>query len=136
MRTSRNPETIHPPVAPYTHQIETTGPQRWLTLSGQVGMEVDGTIPESPLEQLELALENVKRNVEAADMAVEDITKLVFYLVGEFDAESRKRIMGQFLGDHLPCMTMIYVVALASPDLKVEVDAWACQEMVLGDGAV
>lgn len=42
MRTSSNPETIHPPVAPYTHQIETTGPQRWLTLSGQVGMEADG----------------------------------------------------------------------------------------------
>lgn len=136
MRTSRNPETIHPPVAPYTHQIETTGPQRWLTLSGQVGMEADGTIPESPMEQLELALENVKRNVEAADMAVEDITKLVFYLVGEFDAESRKRIMGQFLGDHLPCMTMIYVVALASPAFKVEVDAWACQEIVLVDGTV
>lgn len=92
-------------------------------------METDGTIPESPLEQLQLALENVKRNIEAADMAVEDITKLVFYLVGEFDAESRKRIMGQFLGEHLPCMTMIYVVALASADLKVEVDAWACQEI-------
>ncbi|KEP25368.1 RidA family protein [Bacillus zhangzhouensis] len=136
MRTSRNPETIHPPVAPYTHQIETTGPQRWLTLSGQVGMEVDGAIPASPMEQLELALENVKRNVEAADMKVEDITKLVFYLVGEFDAESRKRIMGQFLGDHLPCMTMIYVVALASPALKVEVDAWACKDMVSVDESI
>ncbi|PRS39207.1 RidA family protein [Bacillus sp. NMCC46] len=89
-----------------------------------------------PLEQLELSLENVKRNVEAADMAVEEITKLVFYLVGEFDAASRKRIMSQFLGDHLPCMTMVYVVAPASPALKVEVDAWACQEMGLGDGAV
>ncbi|PIK28312.1 RidA family protein [Bacillus pumilus] len=133
MKTSRNPESIHTPVAPYTHQIETTGPQRWLTISGQVGMEVDGTIPASPLEQLELALENVKRNVEAGDMKVEDITKLVFYLVGEFEAESRKRIIGQFLGDHLPCMTMIYVVALASPAFKVEVDAWACQVKVSVD---
>lgn len=133
MKTSRNPESIHTPVAPYTHQIETTGPQRWLTLSGQVGMEVDGTIPASPLEQLELALENVKRNVEAGDMKVEDITKLVFYLVGEFEAESRKRIIGQFLGDHLPCMTMIYVVALASPAFKVEVDAWACQDKISVD---
>ncbi|MGM0757576.1 MULTISPECIES: RidA family protein [Bacillus] len=133
MKTSRNPESIHTPVAPYTHQIETTGPQRWLTISGQVGMEVDGTIPASPLEQLELALENVKRNVEAGDMKVEDITKLVFYLVGEFEAESRKRIIGQFLGDHLPCMTMIYVVALASPAFKVEVDAWACQDKVSVD---
>ncbi len=81
------------------------------------------------MEQLELALENVKCNVEAADMKVEDITKLVFYLVGEFDAESRKRIMGQFLDDYLPCMMMIYVVALASPVLKFEVDAWACQDI-------
>lgn len=63
-------------------------------------------------------------------MAVEDITKLVvFYLVGEFDVASKKRIMGQFLGDHLPCMTMIDVVALALPVFKVEVDAWACQEI-------
>lgn len=128
MKKSRNPKTIHPPVAPYMHQIETTGPQRWLTMSGQVGMGIDGTIPASPLEQLELALENVKRNLEAADMAVEDITKLVFYLVGEFDAESRRRIFEQFLGNHLPCMTMVYVVALAAPAFKVEVDAWACQE--------
>lgn len=89
-----------------------------------------------PFEAARISVENVKRNVEAADMAVEDITKLVFYLVGEFDAASRKRIMGQFLGDHLPCMTMVYVVALASPALKVEVDAWAGQEMGLGDGAV
>ncbi|MGY3218498.1 2-iminobutanoate/2-iminopropanoate deaminase [Bacillus sp. TE9122W] len=96
MRISRNPETIHPPVAPYTHQIETTGPQRWLTLSGQVGMEVDGTIPESPLEQLELALENVKRNIEAADMAVEDLTKLVFISLESSMLRAGNKLWGSF----------------------------------------
>ncbi len=39
MKKVRNPENIHPPVAPYVHQIEVTGPSRWLTLSGQLGME-------------------------------------------------------------------------------------------------
>lgn len=90
-------------------------------------MEVDGKVPQNPLEQLKLALENIRRNLESADMEIENITKLVFYLVGDFDAEQRRKIMREFLGEHLPCMTMIYVVALASPVLKVEIDAWACK---------
>lgn len=129
MKISRNPETVHKPVAPYVHQIEVTGPQKWLTLSGQLGLEIDGTVPENPLEQLQLALENIKRNLESAEMDVGDITKLVFYLVGDFEAEQRRKIIGDFLGEHLPCTTMIYVVALAAPVFKVEVDAWACKDI-------
>jgi len=129
LKISRNPETVHKPVAPYVHQIEVTGPQKWLTLSGQLGLEVDGTVPENPLEQLQLALENIKRNLESAEMQVGDLTKLVFYLVGDFEAEQRRKIIGDFLGEHLPCTTMIYVVALAAPVFKVEVDAWACKDI-------
>ncbi|MEB2299010.1 RidA family protein [Lysinibacillus xylanilyticus] len=129
MKISRNPETVHKPVAPYVHQIEVTGPKKWLTLSGQLGLEVDGTVPENPLEQLQLALENIKRNLESAEMQVGDLTKLVFYLVGDFEAEQRRKIIGDFLGEHLPCTTMIYVVALAAPVFKVEVDAWACKDI-------
>lgn len=43
MKQSRNPKTIHPPLAAYTHQIEITGAQRWLMLSGQVGMQKEST---------------------------------------------------------------------------------------------
>ncbi|MGE8035982.1 enamine deaminase RidA [Lysinibacillus sp. KCTC 33748] len=129
MKISRNPETVHKPVAPYVHQIEVTGPQKWLNMSGQLGLEVDGTVPENPLEQLQLALENIKRNLESAEMDVSDLTKLVFYLVGDFEAEQRRKIIGDFLGEHLLCTTMIYVVALAAPVFKVEVDAWACKDI-------
>jgi 2-iminobutanoate/2-iminopropanoate deaminase len=129
MRTSRNPNTIHTPVASYVHQIEITGTNRWLTLSGQLGMEMNGIVPENPLEQLKLALENIKRNLEAAEMGVNDLTKLVFYLVGEFELNQRRKIISDFLGDHLPCTTMVYVVALAAPAFKVEIDAWACKEV-------
>lgn len=129
MKISRNPDTIHNPVAPYVHQIEVTGPNKWLNLSGQLGMRVDGTVPENPLEQLQLALENIKKNLDAAEMEIKDLTKMVFYLVGEFEAEQRRTIIADFLGDHLPCTTMLYVVALAAPPFKVEVDAWACKDV-------
>lgn len=42
MKTLRNPDTINNPVAPYVHQLEVTGPNRWLNLSGQLGITIDG----------------------------------------------------------------------------------------------
>lgn len=129
MKISRNPDTIHNPVAPYVHQIEVIGPNRWLNLSGQLGMRIDGTVPENPLEQLKLALENVNKNLEAAEMEIKDLTKMVFYFVGDFEVEQRRKIIGDFLGEHLPCTTMLYVVALAAPSFKVEIDAWACKNI-------
>lgn len=93
MKISRNPENIHPPVAPYVHQIEVTGPNRWLTLSGQIGMEIDGSISEDPVAQLKIALDNIRKNLDHANMEIQDITKLVFYLVGDMNAQQRKEIM-------------------------------------------
>lgn len=129
MKVARNPKNIHQPVAPYVHQIEVTGPQRWLTLSGQIGMEEDGTIPEDPLAQMKLALENIRKNLESANMEIQDLTKITLYLVGDINADQRKQIINDFLGDYLPCMTLMYVVALAAPSIKVEIDAWACKDM-------
>ncbi|WYP26763.1 RidA family protein [Alkalihalobacillus sp. FSL W8-0930] len=129
MKTSRNPNTVHQPVAPYVHQMEVTGPNRWLTLSGQLGMSVDNEIPEDPIEQLKLALHNIKLNLDEAEMEIKDLTKLVFYLVGEFETDKRRQVVHDFLDGHLPCTTLLYVVALAAPPFKVEIDAWACKEL-------
>ena len=125
---SRNPAGVHAPVAAYSHQIEVSAGARWLVLSGQIGLRLDGAPPSDPVEQIEVALDNIRRNLEAAGMAVGDLVKLTFYLVGEIDAERRKRPLEAFLGDHRPAMTLLYVSALASPALKVEIDAWAARE--------
>ncbi|SHH02273.1 Endoribonuclease L-PSP [Virgibacillus chiguensis] len=91
-------------------------------------MCVDGNVPESALEQMGLAFQNIENNLVAANMEIKDITKLVFYLVENIDTEARKKVTHDFLGDHLPCTTMVYVVALAAPRCKVEIDAMTCKE--------
>jgi len=70
-------------------------------------------------------LENLERNLHAADMGVQDIVKLTFYLVGKMDATRRREVMTARLQSHQPCMTLLFVAALASPIYKVEIDAWA-----------
>lgn len=125
MKEYRNPPNVHQPVAAYTHQIEIKGPERLLILSGQIGRKEDGTVPDDPIEQLEIAWENLYRNLQAANMDVNDIVKLTFYLVGDMDAERRRELTVSRLKGHKPCMTLIFVSSLASPVYKVELDAWA-----------
>ena len=125
MKEFRNPQNIHQPLGSYSHQIEITRNERLLVLSGQVGMREDGTIPDDPFEQIDIAFENILRNLRAANMDVKDIIKLTYYLVGEIDTAKRREIMLSKLQGNQPCSTLLYVAALASPMFKVEIDAWA-----------
>ncbi len=125
MKEYRNPANVHPPIAGYTHQIEVQGAERLLVLSGQVGRREDGSVPDDPIEQLDIALENLCRNLRAGKMDVPDLLKRTFYLVGDMDAVRRRDVITARLKDHKPCMTLLYGVPLASPIYKVEIDAWA-----------
>ena len=82
MKQPRNPDSIHPPLGRYVHQIEVRGEGRMLFLAGQVGMAPDGSIPSDPVEQLGLALDNVARNLEAAGFEPTDLVKVTTYVVG------------------------------------------------------
>ena len=128
MKESRNPQNIHTPLGQYSHQIEITGNERMLVLSGQVGMRADGSVPEDALEQIDVAFENIFRNLQAANMDVKDIVKLTYYLVGEIDTAKRRELTASKLQGHQPCSTLLYVAALAAPIYKVEIDAWASRQ--------
>ena len=127
MKTARNPDTVHQPVGFYSHQLEVVD-ARWLAISGQVGRTPDGQVPKDPIEQLELALENIRLNLEAAGMTVADVVKINWYLVGDVDAAARREVVGAWLGDHRPASTLVYVARLVSPEYRVEVEAWAASE--------
>ena len=125
MKQPRNPATIHAPLGRYVHQIEVSGESRMLFLAGQVGIAPDGSVPADPVSQLGVALDNVMANLEAAGFESADLVKLTTYVVGEMDAAGRRAELDRVLGSHLTTSTLVYVAALASPDYKVEVDAWA-----------
>ena len=126
MKEQRNPSQIHPPLGPYAHQIEVSGPpQRVLYLSGQVGMRADRSVPDSAVEQLEAALDNVLANLEAAGMTAADLVKLTIYLTEEIDGPARGEVLARRLEGATPALTLVYVPRLAAPPLKVELDAWA-----------
>src|SRR5262249_12622826 len=58
MKQFRNPQDVHAPLGAYAHQVELHG-ERLIAMSGQVGMDESGTVPEGTIAQLGLALDNV-----------------------------------------------------------------------------
>jgi len=128
MKTFRNPPDVHAPQGVYSHQVEIQGPERLLVISGQVGARPDGTIPEDPLEQLDLVLENIARNLHAAGMDFTDVLKISYFLVGEIDLPQLREKMRERFRGHAPCSTLLYVAGLASPAYRVEIEVWAGRE--------
>ncbi len=125
MKIVRNPESIHAPLASYVHQIELSGDEKLLVLSGQVGVRKDGSIPADSLEQLQIAWHNVGGNLKAACMSYKDIVKLTIYMVEQIDPTERRSAFASMLRDIRPCMTLLYVSALGTDELKVEIDVLA-----------
>jgi len=48
-----NPPSLHPPFSAYSLGMEVSGAERWLHLSGQVGVKKDGSVPPSAEGQME-----------------------------------------------------------------------------------
>lgn len=128
MKEFHNPPGIHSPVAGYSHQARLQGPQRLVVLSGQIGVRPDGSIPEDPIAQLEVVFDNIERNLEAAGMTIEDVFKINTYAVGDMDGNARRAIFAKRLKGLEPCMTLVFVAALAKPAYRIEVEAWASKE--------
>ena len=128
MKVFRDPQTVAAPLAGYSHQAEVTGPVRWLVLSGQVGQTPAGELPEDPIEQLGNALANVTANLAAAGMGHADLVKLTLYFAGPIDVGQRRAVLSGWLDGLRPCMTVLTVAGLATPELRVEVEALACAD--------
>ena len=124
----RNPDSIHPPIGNYSHSVEVKAGSRLLAISGQIGRTPDGHVPEDTIEQYAEALENVRRNLHEAGLDVGDVVKLNTYVVGQMDLARRREVLTAWLGGHEPpASTLVYVAALAAPEYRVEVEAWAAK---------
>lgn len=119
-----NPPTVRQPTG-YTHAIEVVNPSRWLTISGQVGMALDGSIPATGGGQIDQALANLRAVLEANDMTVENIVKITTFLTDRGLLGAYRAARTALLGEHAPASTLLFVSGLADPRFVVEIEAQA-----------
>lgn len=77
----RNPtKGVYPATPDYVHAMEIRNPDRFLYISGTMGLRADG-IPGIDLpEQLDLIWVNIRAILASADMAVGNIVRVTSYL--------------------------------------------------------
>ena len=109
--------------------IEVTGAQRVLYLSGQTSNAADGTPmhPGDLVAQFQLAWDNLKAALAAADMDPTNIVRMNMYTT---DVEGFMGAAGElvpvFAGDGCkPVATLLGVNALFEPELMIELEATA-----------
>lgn len=102
-------------------------------LRGQIAQDLDTaeSVGIGDIEaQAEQAMANIDRLLREAGSSLQDIVKVVVYLVDVRHREPVYRVMGRWLKGVFPASTGVVVSALARPEWLVEIDATA----VIGDG--
>jgi 2-iminobutanoate/2-iminopropanoate deaminase len=122
--TRSNPPAVREPTG-YTHAIQISGVSRWLVISGQVGVALDGTVPSTGEGQVAQAFANLRAVLIANGMAVENIIKTTVFLTDRGLLPAFRSARSAVFGDHAPASTLLFVAGLADPRFVVEIEAEA-----------
>lgn len=122
--SNSNPPTVRAPTG-YTHGILIEGAERRLIISGQVGMALDGTVPNTGEGQIAQAFANLRAVLDANGMGTSNIVKSTTFLTDRSLLAAFRAARGAVFGDHAPASTLLFVAGLADPRFVVEIEAEA-----------
>ncbi len=124
----RNPETLPKPEGKWTHAIEVPAGARTLYIAGQAGFDADGKLPPDFKTQAENTYANIVKVLADADMDVTDLVMGTIYMVNPGgDLDDLVAASARHFGSHAWAGTLIYVKALAYPELLLEINCIAAK---------
>jgi enamine deaminase RidA (YjgF/YER057c/UK114 family) len=123
--TLHNPAGVAAPFSRYSHGASAPAGARWLHISGQVGAMPDGTVPEDPERQMELAWDNLLAVLTDAGMAITDLVKVDGFIIRPDLLPLYRTVRERRLAGHATASTLVIVAGLVVPSLLVEIQAVA-----------
>ena len=109
----------------YSHVV-TLPPGRLVWTSGQVPIELDGTLAEGWEAQTRTAFANVGRALRAAGADWADVVKLTIFVVDVSELATIRAVRDEFVNtSQPPTSSLVQVAGLFRPDVLIEVEAVA-----------
>ena len=91
-------------------------------IAGQIGLRADGSIPEDPKEQIDVAFKRIEAVLKHMGLDFTDVVELVSYHVDVGSQLSTFReVKEQYIRSDFPAWTILGIAALARPELVVEI---------------
>ena len=125
MAAAITPEGIAPPFSRYAHGVLVEPGCRWLHVSGQVGIQPDGSMAPTAEAQLEQAFANVFAVLAAGGMEKRHLVKLTILLNHSDQVSLYRSVRDRLLDGAIVASTLLIVAGLASPGFLVELEAVA-----------
>ena len=123
--TQHNPDAVFPPYANYAHAVEVPAGSRLLFVSGLNGYEHDGASMPTDFEgQAELVWSHLESILREAEMSVDNLVSLRFYLAHPAHDLANVAVLKRRLGDHHAARTVV-CVGMLEPGWLVEIEAVA-----------
>ena len=120
-----NPPALSKPTG-YTHIVEVQR-GRTVYIAGQVAFDASGALVGKGdfKAQARQVMENLKAALAAANATFDNVVKVTTYVTDMSQIQALREIRAGYFGTNPPASTLVQVVALAMPDLMVEIEAIA-----------
>jgi len=121
-----NPPTLSTPTG-YTHVVEVTGPAKTVYIAGQIAFDKEGKVVGAGdmAAQAEQVFKNLQAALEAAGAKFSDVVKMNTYITDMAKAPAVREVRARYFGQTAPASTLVQVVALARPELMLEIEVVA-----------
>jgi enamine deaminase RidA (YjgF/YER057c/UK114 family) len=83
------------------------------------------TMPADVTSQARNCFKTIDETLQGAGFAMADIVRATYYVTDAKDADTVLAVCGEVLGDIRPAATILVVVALYKPEMKVEIEVTA-----------
>jgi enamine deaminase RidA (YjgF/YER057c/UK114 family) len=95
-----------------------------LFVSGQIPAGIDGSVPESFEDQARLVWKNIIAQLEAADMTLDNLVKVTYFLSDRKYIPEYRRVRQEVLGDRRVGLTTI-ITGIFDEKWLLEIEAIA-----------
>jgi len=125
-KTTLNPEGLPVPRGSYS-LVNIAQPGRMVFIAGQTASDPEGNVvgARDAGAQTRYILGKIKRAVEAAGGTMNDIVAMNIFTTDVRNHRTINETRREVLGSNFPTSTMVQVVALARPELLLEINATA-----------
>lgn len=125
-KSTLNPDGLPVPRGSYS-LVNVAQPGRMVFIAGQTASDHEGAVVGvgDPRAQTRFILGKIKHCVEAAGGTVSDIVALNVFTTDVRYHRDINEARREFFGDNFPTSTMVQVVALARPELILEINSTA-----------
>jgi enamine deaminase RidA (YjgF/YER057c/UK114 family) len=109
------------------HGMEVPANARILFCNGQVGARLEGTVPQDPLQQIEVIFERIRTILAASRMTFADVVKFTVYVTDKSILDHYFRVRARVMRDHNPPATLLIVEGFPRSGVEVEIETIAAK---------